>query len=441
MTAAEFDSLMDMVGPFEPRPQIAVAVSGGPDSLALALLADAWAGARQGSAVALTVDHGLRPESAAEAGQVGRWVSARGMTHHVLRWREAKPASGIQAAAREARYRLLGEWCRRHGVVHLLTAHHMEDQAETFVLRLERGSGMAGLACMAAISETPWLRLLRPLLTVPRGRLRACLEAWDQPWIEDPSNTDSAFARARIRGAMPALADAGLEPLGIAGATRRLGRSRAVLERRTARLLARCAAIFPAGYCRLDGAMLASAPEDIGLQALSNVVTCIGGQPYPPRVERLTRLYRSIAEGRLSRTRTLGGCLISPRRGEILVTRESARGDHPEASLGSGETRWDRRFRVIPHRDAAAAAGPQRVVSALGRDGWREIAEHRPDLRSTLIPGPARPRLPAIREENRVIAVPHLGYGPASGRPVSLTRDEVLFWPAHSLAGAPFSVV
>ena len=162
--AAEFAGLIETLGPFEQRPRLAVAVSGGPDSLCLCLLAAGWAAAQDGAVSALIVDHGLRPEAAAEARQVAAWLRARRIDHHVLRWAGVKPATGIQAAAREARYRLLGDWCRAAGILHLLLGHHLDDQAETVALREARQSGAEGLAGMAAVRELAGLRLLRPFL-------------------------------------------------------------------------------------------------------------------------------------------------------------------------------------------------------------------------------------------------------------------------------------
>ena len=155
--AAEFAALLDPLGPFEPAPLLAVGVSGGADSLALVLLADRWARARRGSVLALTVDHALRDGSAAEAAQVGHWLAARGIAHEVLRWDGPKPATAIQETARAARYRLLGQRCAGTGILHLLLAHHRDDQAETVLLRRAQGSGRDGLAGMAAIRETDQL--------------------------------------------------------------------------------------------------------------------------------------------------------------------------------------------------------------------------------------------------------------------------------------------
>ena len=194
----EFTASMEALGPFEPRPKLAVAVSGGGDSMALAILADQWARDRGGAVTALIVDHALRPGSADEAAMAGRWLKARRIARQVLVWSGPKPGTGRQEAAREARYALLTDWCRSKGVLHLLLAHHLEDQAETLLLRLGRGSGADGLAAMAALAESAALRFCRPLLGTAPARLRAFLEAEGQPWIEDPSNRDPGLRAGTV---------------------------------------------------------------------------------------------------------------------------------------------------------------------------------------------------------------------------------------------------
>ncbi len=250
----DFARLMAPLGPFEARPQLAVAVSGGADSLALALLAERWARARGGRIVALTVDHGLRRESAGEAAAVARWMKRRGIAHRILVWRGAKPGAGIQAAARAARYRLLEDWCaaraRARGIVHLLLGHQREDQAETLLLRLERGSAAYGLAAMPAITERPGVRLLRPLLAVPRAALADFLRREGQAWIDDPSNRDRRYRRVHMRAALGG--DSALSKR-IADSAAELGRTRAALEAGVADCLVRAVTLHPEAFASLDG--------------------------------------------------------------------------------------------------------------------------------------------------------------------------------------------
>ncbi len=441
-------ALLIAATPFEPSPRIAVAVSGGADSMALALLAARWMDARGGVLTGLIVDHGLRPGSAAEARRVAGWLDRHGIDRRILKWRGEKPKSGIPAAAREARYRLLTAWCRRHGVLHLLVGHHLEDQAETFVLRLGRGSGLDGLAAMPAVAETPWLRIVRPLLGLSRARLRDFLAAENQDWIEDPSNRDPAFARVRVRDALSALDSSGdgdTVERRLAGAAFRLGHARNALERETARLLARSVAIHAAGHAIVDMAAIAAVAPDIGRRALSRIVTCIGGRAHAPRRERLERLHARVADGRLERGATLGGCLLSPGRDGVLVAREPGAIRERIMLSAPGEAIWDGRFRVSlgfagARRGPAAIVAPV-TVAALGRDGWTKLADRRPELREVAIPGRVRHGLPALWSGGRLIGVPHLGYRARAGAGTPEIHCVARFWPRHPLAGAEFSVV
>ena len=431
---------MAAVGPFESAPRLGVAVSGGADSMALCLLAEAWAHDRGGGVTALTVDHGLRPEATGEARRVGGWLAARRIEHHVLRWRGPKPSSGVQAAAREARYRLLTSWCRGAGVLHLLLAHHMEDQAETFMLRLEKGSGMEGLSAMSAVVETADARLLRPLLRVPRRCLRATLEENAQPWIEDPSNCDRRYARTRVRSRLASLSEAGLGAARVAATAARLGRARAALEDATAVLLARCCAVYPAGYAVLDGTALMAGPAAVSMRALARVLMCIGGRAYAPRRESLERLHGQLAGGRLRRAATLGGCRLLATAGGLLVCREGRGVLAPLEAVADGLVEWDGRFVVefsAARRDADRA--PLARLTRLGRDGWAEIVAERPHLRESVIPSAARTSLPALRDDAGVCAVPHLDYTRPGAAVPPLHIARIGFRPRNSLAGPGFA--
>ena len=436
LSEAAFAGLMAAVGPFERAPRVAVAVSGGGDSMALGLLADVWARNAGGRVAALTVDHGLRPDSAAEAARVGDWLAARHMEHVVLRWDGPRPAAGIQEAAREARYRLMAAWCQDAGVLHLLLAHHLEDQAGTFLMRLQRDSGTDGLAAMAAVTETPRVRLVRPLLAVPRDRLRATLREFGQDWVEDPSNRDPRFLRTRVRAALPVLADAGFPAARLAAASHRLGGARAALEDAVPALLARCCAMHPAGFAEIDGETLRAAPEAVSRRALARVLMCVGGGTHGPRREKLERLHERLARGRLDRARTLGGCRIVPMDGCLLVCRESRGTPEPLAAVAAARVVWDRRF-LVDFVDGAVGSGEGAFLGRLGRGGWAEIVGERPGLRQSPIPPPARLSLPALRDGHGVICVPHLDYRRTGGGG-AVAIGRIFFRPAESLSGRGF---
>jgi tRNA(Ile)-lysidine synthase len=427
--------LMAPFGPFEPAPRIAAGVSGGPDSMTLALLLEAWAAARGGSAVALIVDHGLRAGSAAEARQVATWLAALGFEHHLLAWRGPKPRSNQQAAARAARYALLSGWCRRHGVLHLATGHHRDDQAETLLLRLGRGSGLDGLAGMPAARELAALRLLRPLLSVPKARLEATLRKRGHPWIEDPGNRNPAYARTRLRRLQPELDARGLTAPRLAAAAGHLGRARAALERAVASLLAGAVTIDPAGYAWLEPEPLVSAGPETGQRALARVLMAVGGGGYAPRLERLSRLYDRLSTG-LGRGATLAGCRILPRRGRLLIVREPAAAEAVAVQPGA-QLRWDGRFEVVLARDAGGGRGSL-VLGSLGEAGWARISDGLDQARAGVVPAAARVALPALSDRQGLLMVPHLGYQRVPEEAPALKKCR--FVPENSLTGSRFTV-
>jgi tRNA(Ile)-lysidine synthase len=423
--AADFAARMAAFAPFEPRLQLAVAVSGGGDSMALALLAHEWVTRRGGRMTALTVDHGLRPEAAAEAAQVAAWCAARGIAHVVLTRSGAAPASGIQAFARAARYALLENWCRNHFVLHLLLAHQREDQAETVAMRAARGSGVDGLAGMASIVERDTIRLLRPLLGVPRATLRVYLLACGQDWIEDPSNRNPAFTRVRIRTAL------GQSP---PGPGPELAVARTAREGAAARHLAQFVALDPAGFAVIDPRAFA-APEALGIKTLGALLATISGGDFPPRTERIERLYRALVGG-LAQDRTLGGCLIVPQRGSILVCREPAAVAAPRPLAPGAATRWDGRFWIT--LDTAAPDGL--MLGALGADAPM-IARKQRKSAALRLPAAVRTTLPALRDAKGVVAVPSLGYFNCCRKEAETATCRIEFGPIRSLTGAGFTIV
>jgi tRNA(Ile)-lysidine synthase len=424
---AEFAAALAGLAAFEARPFIAVATSGGPDSLALTILAERWARAHGGRIQALSVDHRLRPESAAELHRLAEWLRARGIRHEILVWAGAKPTTGIEEAARAARYDLLATWCRAHGCLHLLLAHHREDQIETHLIRQRAGSGPDGLAGMSAIRELDSCRVLRPLLGFPRARLRAVLEAEGQPWISDPSNRDPVFERARLRAQL-ASAGAG-ERRSATGEIRRRGCARVLRARARARLLAGAVALHPAGFARVDAGLL-TAPQEAAAAALAAIVMTIGGGRYPPRRASVAQLRAALVAG--ARGATLGGCCFVRWRGDILVRRELAHAAAPRRLVPGASLLWDRRFLVsLPQ----SAAGPV-VISYLGAAGAMTLDRRRGRPRWSPLPRLLYPALPAAQDEHGLAAVPHLGY-----RRAAAPLPIFLFRPANPLTFAGFTVV
>jgi tRNA(Ile)-lysidine synthase len=362
VSAAEASKLLDFLGSY---PHLAIAVSGGADSLALLLLVSRWR-AERGSkpdVTVLTVDHGLRAQSREEAEMVADVAARLGLSHAILAWNGAKHGeTGLQARARAGRYDLMAAFCHAHGIPALLTAHHLDDQAETFLMRLKRGSGLDGLAAIPDASIWAGIAVHRPLLDLAKARLTATLTESGLGWAEDPSNQDRRFERSRVRADRDALAQLGLPPEALARSAKRLRRARAALERGTDEFLAKHATVGEAGFCTIAAKALAEAPEEIALRALARVLGSVGGRPEPVRLAKLEALLAALS-ARPNRAHTLGGCRIAPHGEGFGVFREARRAGLPELELKPGERAlWDNRFSVELAKSESAPA----IVRALG---------------------------------------------------------------------------
>ena len=322
-------------------PALVLAVSGGPDSVALMWLAARWQRslARGPQITVVTIDHGLRPEAAREAREVKRLAAALGLPHRTLRWRGEKPRTGLPAAAREARYRLLAKAARAAGASHVLTAHTRDDQAETLLMRLFRGSGLAGLSAMAPFTERDGIVLARPLLDVPKSQLIATLRRARIGFAEDPTNRDTAFTRPRLRALLPLLAAEGGDARNLARLAARLARANAAVDvladgaERFLRLRDRGDAP-QAGARSFEASAFAALPEEVRLRLLLRAINALGheGPAELGKVETLMSvLDRAIAgpgaaaDGRPILRQTLAGALISLAGGRIQIAPAPAR--------------------------------------------------------------------------------------------------------------------
>jgi tRNA(Ile)-lysidine synthase len=406
LSAVEFAALMTALPTPEPG-ALAVAVSGGPDSMALTLLLSAWAQTYQVQLQAFTIDHALRPESAAEATQVGQWCAALGVPHEILRWEHAGVTERLQEQARTARYDLLAAACRRHGIATLALAHHLDDQAETVLLRFAKGSGIDGLAGMRVIGtwgDAEPVSLFRPLLVIPKSRLIATCAARRQEYVCDPGNETPRFARGRLRAAMPALAAEGLDAVRLSDLAARAGLASAALAEYTRRLLTRAARYDAAGYAELNLRLCQEEPAEIQARALTMVLRHIGGAMYAPKHAALLEAMATWQEPEPPR-RTLQGCEIAVRDGVCRVIREYA-AITDRLLLAPGQSVvWDRRFRV-----SLTTVAPEnltvRTLGVLTHDQTDAIA---PGLRQKIGMGRVRATMPALFNAQTLVGIP--GYG------------------------------
>ena len=351
---------------------LVLAVSGGPDSTALMVLAARWRKRhrRAPKLIAVTVDHGLRPEARREAAAVKRLAARLGVAHRVLRWTGAKPTTGLQEKAREARYRLIAAAAGRARAACVLTAHTIDDQAETVLIRLTRASGLTGLAGMARVRPlflpAPAARakardrdpgpaasvfLVRPFLEIPKSRLVATLRAAGIPCADDPSNRDPRFTRARLRALMPALAREGLDAHRFALLAQRIRRAEAAIELAVGAAASALSAApwSAAGPIAFDGVRFAGLPAEVALRLLGRAITQVGNEG-PVQLGKLESLADALAAAQAGSARfrrTLAGAVVTLQGDRLTIERAPARRNrrdlpNPESPAGrkAGKARF-----------------------------------------------------------------------------------------------------
>jgi tRNA(Ile)-lysidine synthase len=334
----------------EDFPALLLAVSGGPDSTALMLLAARWRKTlkTKPKLLAVTVDHALRAESKREAAAVAHLARKLGIAHRTLRWAGTKPKTGLQEAARLARYRLLAAAARKAKAAHVITAHTRDDQAETVLIRMSRGSGIAGLAAMARLSSVPGdaegqIKLVRPLLDIAKTRLVATLHAARIAFADDPSNRDPRFTRARLRGLMSDLAREGLDSRRLALLARRLKRADRAIDAVVDRAVAELTRLSPAGDAiAIDAAAYIGLPAEIALRLLGRAVDRVGDEG-PAELAKLEAMKSALdaaqiaGDGRFRRS--LAGAIVTLAGGRLTVERAPSRRGRPLTTRRSGNAK------------------------------------------------------------------------------------------------------
>lgn len=363
------------------QPALAVALSGGGDSAALLHLAAGWAGARR--LFAVTVDHRLRPDSGAEALAAGRMAAGLGVPHHILDWQHAQwPPGNLMAEARQARMQLISTWAQAQGIGAILLGHTRDDQAETLMMRLERGAGIDGLAAMAARRQAADMLWLRPLLHAGRAELRSWLVRQNIEWIDDPSNENADFDRIRMRRTIET---ARLPVAGLALSAANLADARDALAHYAAQAVA--GAHARGGSLFLPRAGFDDSPLEIRRRIVIAMARWISGAEYPPRRASVMHVLEALEQGRRG---NLQGALFHPDGAEIRAIREPAQAQRAEP----GGAIWDDRWHI-------GGLEPGQHVSALGFDAlegldWRGAGLNRDEAAAS----------PAIRLGNCLIGAP-----------------------------------
>lgn len=392
-----------------PPVRLGVAVSGGSDSVAMLCLLHDWSCGGGPDLQAVTVDHGVRRDAAAEAEQVSAICHRMGIAHDTLRWRPGPEERGgnFHDRARRARYALMADWARRYGITDIAIGHTRDDQAETFLMRLARGAGLDGLAAMRPRWEMGDVIFHRPMLDLGRDALQQMLRGRSVGWSDDPGNSDSAFLRTRARAALGELAPLGLDAATLSAVARNLGAARDALAQ-AAQTAGRDLCRVEAGDLLIDRAGFVTLPDAVARRLLQGVLRWINGEGYGPRGAALSLFLDAARSGK---TMTLQGCLLSAAgSGSLRVTREF---DAVRSLRCPADGLWDGRWQALgPDRSDATE------IAALGPEGLRAC----PDWRESGLPHASALALPGLWRGENLVAAPLAGW--ANGWALHLRRDR-----------------
>ncbi len=407
VSAAEFAAAVTELFPENTLPEkIAIGVSGGADSMALTLLLADYAKETGRQLTALTVNHNLRAAAKDEAAQTAHILKKRGIPCHILDWQPTTQKTAIQKRARDARYRLMTEYCRENNIPVLFLAHHAGDQAETFWMRLQAGSGIDGLACMEKLRREPESGILiaRPLLNFEKDDLKAVCTDHGTGWIEDPSNTAPQYLRSRIR---KTLAQMPSEKIKILQTVALFGRLREKLRRETAAATLDCAIFYPEAYAALHRNVWRGYPAEIRRRILQNIVRDLAGKPYPPRTRTVDNALENLENIPDHGVFTFGGCIFERQGDTVFICREAA-ATRPE-SVTKTAFLFGRCFRIelpfLPEKPLFCNVLGTRGLSFLPAAQRKNFAKKYKSL-----PRFARQALPVLESADGIAAVPHLAW-------------------------------
>jgi tRNA(Ile)-lysidine synthase len=342
-------TLEGLFAPVAGEAVLGLAVSGGPDSLALMLLVRRWVEQRSAAPVVIvySLDHGLRPEARDEVAMVGVEAERLGFGFRGLVWADGHPETGIQEAAREARYRLIGEAMAKDGATVLLTAHHRSDQAETILMRLAHGSGLDGLKGMSSFSEVEGVRVFRPLLDADPSILADLVTEAGLTPVRDPSNDDESYERVRWRRLLPALAKEGLDGAAFSRFAARMAEADLALSQLAGGAFTELVSFDGFGAASISLGALDQLGAATARRVLSRVLAVVGGRQKTRALGQVERLVEQLASRSLPRGMTLLGTIVRIKDDAVTIAREPGRALPENQPLVPGKTIvWDDRFEI-----------------------------------------------------------------------------------------------
>ncbi len=435
-----FFKTMNSLGPYEKNPHLAVAVSGGSDSLCLAILAKKWVNIKGGRITALIVDHGLRKSSGQESRKTLKLLKKQKILSHHFKWElSKKPKNSVQEKAREFRYNIFEEWCYKKNIKYLLIAHHFEDQKETFIMRLNSNSNVYGLACMPKVLLKKEIKILRPLLDLKKKDIIDYLKEKKINWIEDPSNNSLKYSRNRLRKILPKLEEKGLTDSNFRRILKRAQKERKKIESKFSFWLIENVRIDTFGYAAVDFRNLKLLDKNDFIFIFSKLLNMISGLFYTPKSKYVYNFYKKIKSNEIINKTNLGGCHIFFLKKKMYICREIFKKSRKqEINFQFNKIVWDNRFEIEYKKNffLKRKLGKSVFIEQLQKDGWNEILLKNQGIKREIkIPNKIILSLPAVKnKKNDVLYVPHLQYYSNMKSKKEFSNMSFLFKPRISLS-------
>lgn len=418
MIQKAFSKIMDKLGPYENKPHLAIAVSGGSDSMCLAILAKEWANSKGGKVSALIVDHGLRKSSKKECAKTKKELENRKIITRCFKWKLSKiPKNAVQEKAREFRYNIFEEWCFKKKIKNLLVAHHFEDQKETFIMRLNNNSDIYGLACMPKVLLKKEIRILRPMLDFNKKEIIKYLKQNKISWIEDKTNSSSIYYRNRVRKVLPKLQEKGLTDKKLKKILKRAQLERKIIESNANKWLVKNVEVKDLGYVSINFSNLKLLSKDNFVFIFSKIINIVSGSFHITKSKYLNNLYNKINSKENNKHTNIGGCHILFEKNKLYVSREILkRNREQKINFKFNKIIWDNRFEIKYKENnyffLKKRLGKTLFIEQLAKNGWNEVIKKNRKIKKKLsVPNKIILSLPAIKnKENHVLYVPHLKY-------------------------------
>ena len=384
-----------------PKGDIGVGVSGGGDSLALMLLSAEWAQNNNRTLKAVTIDHGLRSGSSLECDHVKRISDGLSIEHTTLKWL-MEPIGNLQNAARNARHELLLEWTKKQKLSVVLLGHTLDDNAETIVIKLIRGSGIDGLAGIEKNIKINGLNIFRPLINTPREDLRSYLRVKKITWIDEPSNFDERFERIKVRNFLPSLSGVGLTPKKLVKLASHMRRAKEALNWQVSNFARQHVQQTIWGDLEINLNEFVKIPKEHQFRLLSSGLRWISGKVYKPRFQSLERLLNAITSRKLGKSMSLMGCIIKYDGNWLKLSREFSAISRPSLALEPNFV-WEKKWQIKVDLEKLNIA----IVGPLGKNGLEQIGGYN----RIKIPQKSLICSVAMFENEKLLCVPIISYG------------------------------